>query len=307
MQYYSYTPDKAAAIAFATIFAILGFIFALQIIYVGRGTNDYFVSRQYKKIQLLGSYLPLLVGCILEVIGYAARTYNPDALIAYIIQSIFILIAPAFYAATFYMLFGRITHLLFAEKLLIMPAKYNTLIFVLGDVASLFLQAAGGGLMANQDSTKMGSHIVIGGLFVQIGFFGLFIINEFLFLMRIHMISSKFAMTTKTAVLLNNLLLLGSVLILIRSIVRAVEFIEGPNGTIMRNEWFLYVFDATPMTLTSLIVAISMPWCNIFRIQQESAEVQRDWNNDCLPLQTISVDIDTDKGNDFDDDRSYFS
>ncbi|KAH9203014.1 RTA-like protein, partial [Zygosaccharomyces rouxii] len=199
-----------------------------------------------------------LVGCILEVIGYAARCFNPNLLVPYIIQSVFILIAPAYYAATTYMLFGKIAHLLFAEKLLILPAKYNTLIMVLGDIFSLLLQASGGGLMANQSSANLGSHIVIGGLFVQIAFFGLFISNEFLFLMKIHKVPCEFVKPTKNAVVLINLLLLGSILIFIRSIVRTAEFIEGYDGVIMTHEWFLYVFDATPMFLTSLIYTLSM-------------------------------------------------
>lgn len=85
------------------------------------------------------------------------------------------------YAATFYMVFGRMATLLFAENLMIMPAKFNTTIFVIGDVGSLLLQAAGGAMMSSASSASSGSHIVTAGLFIQIAFFGLFIINEFLF------------------------------------------------------------------------------------------------------------------------------
>lgn len=267
--------------------------------------EDFKVSRQYKKTQLLGSYLPFVVGCILEVVGYAARCCNSDLLVPYIIQSVLILVAPAFYAATIYMLFGRIAHLLFAEELLIMPARYNTLIFVLGDVVSLFLQAGGGGLMANQSSAPLGSHIVIAGLFVQIGFFGLFIINELLFLLKIDKILNKFARLTRKAVILNNFLLLGSILIFIRSIVRAVEFIEGSNGTIMTHEWFLYVFDTTPMFLTSLIYTLTLPWYNVFKVQQESTAIQLNPDDASLPLQMIPVHVDVDDKNDFAEQTSY--
>ncbi|GAV51529.1 hypothetical protein ZYGR_0AD07120 [Zygosaccharomyces rouxii] len=305
MQYYSYTPEKAAAIAFAIIFGLLVVVSFFFIIHMTRNMKEFTVPRQYKKIQLLGSYLPLLVGCILEVIGYAARCFNPNLLVPYIIQSVFILIAPAYYAATTYMLFGKIAHLLFAEKLLILPAKYNTLIMVLGDIFSLLLQASGGGLMANQSSANLGSHIVIGGLFVQIAFFGLFISNEFLFLMKIHKVPCEFVKPTKNAVVLINLLLLGSILIFIRSIVRTAEFIEGYYGVIMTHEWFLYVFGATPMFLTSLIYTLSMPWCNIFKIQEESTEVQQNSNIAGLPLNMIPKDINFENKNGFEEYSSY--
>lgn len=305
MQYYSYTPNRAAAVAFAVIFGLLGVAFIFFIIHVARNMEDLRVSRQYKKTQLLGSYLPFVVGCILEVVGYAARCCNSDLLVPYIIQSVLILVAPAFYAATIYMLFGRIAHLSFAEELLIMPTRYNTLIFVLGDVVSLFLQASGGGLMANQSSAPLGSHIVIGGLFVQIGFFGLFIINELRFSLKIHKITSKFTRLTRKAVILNNFLLLGSILIFIRSIVRTVEFIQGSNGTIMTHEWFLYVFDTTPMFLTSLIYTLTILWCNVFKIQQESAEVQLNSDDASLPLKMLPMHVAVDDKNDFAQQTSY--
>ncbi|GAV56423.1 hypothetical protein ZYGR_0BQ00110 [Zygosaccharomyces rouxii] len=305
MQYYSYTPDRAAAIAFAILFGPLAVISIFFIIRMTRNMKDYMVPRQYTKIQLLGSYLPFAAGCTLELIGYAARCCNPDSLAPYIIQSVLILIAPAFYAATIYMLFGRIAHLLFAEELLIMPAKYNTRIFVLGDVVSLCLQSGGGGLMASQSSAKIGSHIVIVGLFFQLAFFGLFIINEFLFLMNIHKVPSEFARPTRKAVFLNNLLLFGSILIFIRSVVRTAEFIEGSNGTIMTHEWFLYVFDTTPMFLTSLIYMLSMPWCNIVKIQEESAEVQGSSDAADPPLKMTPADIDMEDKNDFEEHSLY--
>lgn len=288
---YKYTPNRAAGIAFGTLFGLVTMGSCFFTVQMARYKQTYLVPRQYNKLKLLGAYLPFLAGCILEVIGYAARCFNPDSLDAYIVQTILLLIAPAFYAATIYMLFGRIAYLLFAEKLLIMPAKFSTLIFVLGDVLSLLLQAAGGGLMSNQSSSKEGSHIVIGGLFVQIAIFGLFICNELLFLTKIHKITSKIVKFSRNFMILNNILLLGSILIFIRSIVRAVEFIQGSDGTIMTHEWFLYVFDTTPIFLTSLLFTISIPWSNIFVIQDDSLRIQMEFHTENEESEAVTENI----------------
>jgi len=41
----------------------------------------------------------------------------------------------------------------------------------------------------------------------------------------------------------------SSLLIMIRSIFRVIEFVQGNDGYISRHEWFLYVFDALLMLL----------------------------------------------------------
>ncbi|AQZ16931.1 hypothetical protein BZL39_K05280 [Zygosaccharomyces parabailii] len=177
-QFYKYKPNQGAAISFAVLFGLLTAAAAHIIMKLAKKSkwnsielrntilpSNHTKIRYYNHSKLTGAYAPYWVGCILEIGGYAARSFsskNPQELIPYIIQSILLLIAPAFYAATVYMLFGRIANLLYADKLLMFPAKYNTLIFVLGDVFSLLLQAAGGGLMARGSSTNSGTHIIIG-------------------------------------------------------------------------------------------------------------------------------------------------
>lgn len=289
-EFYRYSPNKGASIAFAVLFGIAccSVVIALSL-QQGRNFSRAHVMGQmsskmvncplrwYNMIKLSGAYFPFVVGCVLEIIGYAARCFsanNQMALTPYVIQDILILIAPAFYAATIYMLFGRVAHLLFAEQLLIMPAKYNTLVFVLGDVLSLLLQAAGGGLMSQESTMDTGTGIIIGGLFVQIAFFGFFILNEFFFLLKIRTIHNGITSSVKSFTFLNNILLTSSILILVRSIVRAVEFIQGNNGTIMSNEWFLYVFDASPLFVTTLLFLVSLYCGGIFKVQKQSLNWQ---------------------------------
>jgi hypothetical protein len=61
----------------------------------------------------------------------------------YIIQAIFLLVAPALYAATIYMQLGRIITMTDGESHALISRKWMTKIFVTGDVLSFFLQGGG--------------------------------------------------------------------------------------------------------------------------------------------------------------------
>jgi uncharacterized membrane protein YraQ (UPF0718 family) len=61
----------------------------------------------------------------------------------YLIQTLFLLLAPALLAASIYMLLGRIILVLQAESHAILGKKWLTKIFVTGDILSFLLQGAG--------------------------------------------------------------------------------------------------------------------------------------------------------------------
>lgn len=85
---------------------------------------------------------------LVEVIGYLCRIISsyqsPDwTLPPFAIETVFILVAPAFFSASIYMLLGRIMVLVDGESKSIIKRTWLTKIFVCGDVLSLLLQAAG--------------------------------------------------------------------------------------------------------------------------------------------------------------------
>lgn len=51
----------------------------------------------------------------------------------------------------------------------------------------------------------------------------------------------------------------ASVLILIRSIYRVIEFAQGNNGYVIAHEVFLYVFDAAMMLLVMIVMNVFHP------------------------------------------------
>jgi hypothetical protein len=61
----------------------------------------------------------------------------------YIVQTLFLLLAPALLAASVYMFLGRIILVLRAENLALLKRKWLTKVFVTGDVLSFMLQGAG--------------------------------------------------------------------------------------------------------------------------------------------------------------------
>lgn len=115
-------------------------------------------------------------------------------------------------------------------------------------------------MVSNSNDPSTGEHIIIGGLFVQIIFFGFFVISAVIFQTRVyrsptgrsvelHKIWTRHMVTLYTT----------SILILIRSVVRVVEYIQGYEGFLMKHEVFIYVFDALPMLATMLAMQYDHP------------------------------------------------
>ncbi|KAK5701750.1 hypothetical protein LTR97_004568 [Elasticomyces elasticus] len=249
-EYYHYAPSMAAAILFIVLFAISTSVHMAQMI----RSRTWFM-------------IPFVIGGVLETIGYVGRALSANetegewTLGPYIIQTLMTLIAPAFLAASIYMELGRIVIMINGEKVLFIRRAWLTKIFVGGDVLSFLMQASGGGMMSGDSisSINMGQTLVVAGLFVQVVFFGLFLIAAGLFHFRILQMP-----TTKSYELAwwkKHMLSLYVVsgLIFVRSIVRVVEYLQGFDGYIMTHEAFIYVFDATLMIIAVVIMNVIHP------------------------------------------------
>jgi hypothetical protein len=96
---------------------------------------------------------------------------------------------------------------------------------------------------------QSGTKVIIAGLFVQLIFFGIFIIIAIRFDMSIRAIptSRSHIVPWKKHMMA---LYIGSVFIMVRSIFRAAEYLQGFDGYLLKHEAYLYVFDALLMFLT---------------------------------------------------------
>ncbi|KAH6869072.1 RTA1 like protein-domain-containing protein [Thelonectria olida] len=237
-----YVPSTPAAALFTALF-ILG--------------TAYITWRMFKSRTWFCT--AFVVGGLLEAIGYAARAAardKTDQCMPYVIQSTFILVAPALFAASIYMILGRLIRSLHATTLSIIPIKWLTKIFVCGDVASFMVQASGAGIMVKSDSPKTGENIILGGLFIQIIIFGFFAVTAAIFHVRVRRYRTPSHSNWQQTM---RMLYIVSVTIMVRSIFRVVEYIMGQDGYLLKNEWTLYVFDALLMFGVVVMLAWRYP------------------------------------------------
>ncbi|KAJ3522996.1 hypothetical protein NM208_g12628 [Fusarium decemcellulare] len=245
--FYRFEPSIEVNIVFVVLFAVSTLLHGFQIL----KTKTWYLTA-------------LVLGGCAEVIGYIGRILNAKeepgcwTMGPYIMQNVLILIAPALMAASIYMILGRIILLTEGEQYALIRRRWLTKIFVFGDVASLLLQSSGGGLMAvNEDLQKIGQNVIIGGLFVQLLFFGCFIVTSAVFHRR--MLRAPTLKSTDPLVRWQTYLVtlyVTGALIWVRSLFRVIEFIEGNDGELMRSEVWVFVFDG----LLMLIVLVWMNW-----------------------------------------------
>ncbi|KAF2272607.1 RTA1-domain-containing protein [Westerdykella ornata] len=246
---YAYSPSLPAAIIFIAIF---GTSAVLHIWQAGK-KRSWFMT-------------PFIIGGLMETVGYVGRAlshHNTCSLTPYIIQTLLLLLGPALFAASIYMILGRIILLTDGEPYALIRRTWLTKIFVGGDVLCFLMQLAGGGMLASADGdpdkAKLGENLVVGGLFVQLAFFGFFILVAALFQMqgRHHLAGLPQSLSAWRRHLY---VLYGtSLLILVRSVFRVVEYFQGEHGYLLSHEVFLYIFDASLMAAAMVAMNVVHP------------------------------------------------
>ncbi|KAM0322762.1 hypothetical protein ACHAQA_009353 [Verticillium albo-atrum] len=241
-----YLPNTAAAVIFTMLFAA--------------GT----AAVVWRTIKARAWYCTvLIIGGLFQVVGYAARIAardQTDQLVPYIIQSTLILVAPALFAASVYMVLGRVITSVHGETYSPIRPKTLTALFVTGDVLSFAVQASGAGVMVQDGQQDMGEKIILAGLFIQIIIFGLFIVTSYIFHTRINKnrpdTSRTYGTHWRTILFM---LYAVSGLIMIRSIFRVIEYAMGNDGYLLSHEWTLYIFDALLMFVVVALFAWYFP------------------------------------------------
>lgn len=177
-------------------------------------------------------------------------------------QSLLLLVAPALFAASIYIVLGRIILLVDGEQFSLIRQKWLTKIFVTGDVISFLVQAGGGGIQSagSLELLHAGEKIIVVGLFLQLTFFGFFILVAGLFHYRFMRSNAQPAGAHQLPWRRHmHVLYIASGLIMIRSVFRVVEYLQGNNGFLLRHEYFLYIFDAVLMLVVMCLFNWSHP------------------------------------------------
>lgn len=107
---------------------------------------------------------------------------------------------------------------------------------------------------------KLGQNVVVIGLLVQIFFFGFFMIVSIVFNMRMNKFPTGQSMSPSIPWRKHmHVLYAASMLILVRSLFRVIEFVQGNSGYLLHHEIFLYIFDAFLMLVVMVLFDIVHP------------------------------------------------
>lgn len=251
-----YKPSVPAAVIFAVIFIAL------------TAHHSYLLVRRRTWF-----CIPFVVGGILECMGYVLRILarsRLESVTIYAVQNLSLLLAPVLFAASVYMVLGRIIRRVDGEKYTLIRVNWLTKIFVGGDIFCFGLNGAGGGLLSvakTREAIDTGNNIILGGLILQVAIFLVFVAVAIVFQRRLSQqptdasVNGPLGMCSGVGTVGNRVigrsmpgwkrLLIGlyatSLLITVRNVFRAIEYGMGWGSYLLVNEWTLYVFDAMLM------------------------------------------------------------
>lgn len=305
-----YNPSAAAAGVMCGLFAI-GFVVSA------------FQTVRYKS----WIWSVMLLSIAMETLGFGARigsANNHTNRTLYIVQFCLVILAPVFMAGIIYVAFGRIVfHVVPAEhrttRLLWVPPRWLTPIFVCFDIFSLLLQLVGAVIISGTQVTdknaasklQTGKDIALAGVSAQIGAFGLFSIIA----ARFHFTSRRFAAAlenryqrlpppegNKFVTFVDDqskrfkpewrkflyVINFSCIMIIIRSIYREVEFATGKDGYTQQHEWFTYVLDALPIFLLVLAYTITPPGAYVSMGYRQQPKNKDQASPEAYPMRGIS-------------------
>ncbi|SCV72295.1 BQ2448_4989 [Microbotryum intermedium] len=244
-KFYHYDPSFTLAIAAAAIFGVV------------------FVAHMFLMIRHKAWYMaPFAAGVAGESLGYVLRRLsaaNIHSTMLFIIQEMFIILAPACMAASHYMCFGRIITYV-GEKYSPIRARRITAIFVFFDVTSFFIQGGGGGLYSSSNSKNfpIAKAILTVGFLIQIISFGIFAVFAITYQIRARRAGEPAGKWTTCLYTLY----LGTALILIRGVYRTISFATGDGATggyLLSHEGWYYGLETLPILLCTIVFVISYP------------------------------------------------
>lgn len=228
--------------------------------------------------------------------GYLERARahsEPTVLGPWILQNMLLLVAPPLFAATVYMSYGRITTALSrGHQSHIRTGRgccarccYSlcctcspTRGYVVVDLIALFTQLIGTVLPASgtAEAQRLSKIIVLIGLLAQLLGLGIFLFVCGRLHGRLRSDSSGFQsrkIGSDPSIRWQAyfvVLEVAAVMLVVRSIVRGAEYLEGSDGVIASHEVFIYVFDAVPM----LVVMVGLLLRHPLRLVRNVARIE---------------------------------
>jgi hypothetical protein len=215
--------------------------------------------------------IALCLGCIGEAVGYGGRIMlynNPFDENGFTIQICCLIISPAFVSAGIYLTLKHIV-INFGEKWSRLKPVWYTRVFIAGDIFSLVLQGAGGGLASTADAGSnlqdVGTDLMIAGVIFQVvilAFFGYFLTEYTLRTYRRRDQLSEESMTLfrKTSFrCFMSAIIVAFVAIFVRCVYRIPELTGGWRSELMRNEPEFIVLEGVMIVIAVGVLTVFHP------------------------------------------------
>jgi len=213
----------------------------------------------------------LCLGCIGEAVGYGGRimmyndVFDDDA---FIIQICCLIIAPAFVSAGIYLTLKHIV-IIFGEQWSRLPPVWYTRIFITGDIFSLVLQGAGGGLASTADPGSdlqdIGTNLMIAGVIFQVvilAFFAWFLTEYVVrtYRRRDQLSDESMALfQEKSFQCFMGAILVAFVCIFVRCVYRIPELTGGWRSELMRHELEFIVLEGVMIVIAVAVLTVCHP------------------------------------------------
>lgn len=238
---YGYDPSLSAGVAFCVLFGLsmLGHMW-----YTIR-TREWWLS-------------VFVVGTLCELIGWIGRAVGHDcpySKVLFEMQLASLILAPNFFTAGCYIIFGRLIALL-GPHYSPLSAKTYLYIFCGSDLLSLVIQGIGGGKAAAAfatnppGNTKPGTNIMVAGIIFQLASITVFAFLFTTVLTRARIPLAKISIMQKVLVAAT---VFSLTLIYIRSVYRTIELLQGWRGYLLITERYFIALDGSMMILAVAI------------------------------------------------------
>ncbi|KAG9495255.1 hypothetical protein J7337_013490 [Fusarium musae] len=164
------------------------------------------------------------------------------------------------------MIVARLVHFVIPHRRVAgISAQWLAKIFVIFDVMCFIIQAAGGGMLAsnNADTSKLGQHIYMAGIGIQLGCVVVFLVIHGLFYRELSL-NARIGKQENRSPWLKPfcwVVYIVLILIVVRVIFRLVEFGGGANSNnvVLRHEEFQLYLDALPMLIALVLLNVVHP------------------------------------------------
>lgn len=170
-----------------------------------------------------------------------------------------LLLGPTFMAATMYVALARVGVFCKRTDLLLSRGRCSKL-FVIGDVICLLVQIGGLGLRVTTSTSlqNTGRVVLVVVLVLQMLLTVLYLGSVASFRAKVYNLDGAAQPQAKWERYLVVLMVSSGCLIL-RNLVRTVEFAQGPNGFVAVHEVFVYVCDGLPMVMMVGLLLVVHP------------------------------------------------